>query len=118
LELKAKFRTLTPLEVRDITELVELYNADTAQIVTERIETLARAILYINYMPLTLPPDEQQAYYTKHGKNPSPLEMAKIILEEKIKSMFIIDALYTAYMEFTSDIFDKLEEAKKKLKTK
>jgi hypothetical protein len=115
LELKAKFRTLTPIEVRDITELIGLYNADAAQTITEKIETLARAILYINYMPLILSPDEQQKYYDRYGKNPSPLEMSKIILEEKIKSMFIIDALYTAYVEFANDVFEKLEEAKKKL---
>lgn len=118
LELKVKFRTLTPTEVRDITEFIELYNSDTSQIITEKIETLARAIMYINYMPLTLTPDEQQAYYTRYGKSPSPIEMARTILQEKIKSIFIIDALYNAYSEFSQEVISKLEEAKKKLKVK
>jgi len=118
LELKAKFRTLTPTEIRDITEFIELYNAGAAQLITEKIETLARAIMYINYMPLILTPDERQDYYNKYGKEPSPIEMAKIILQEKIKSIFIIDALYEAYSEFAQGVIKKLEKAKKKLTKK
>jgi hypothetical protein len=117
-ELKAKFRTLTPTEIRDITEFIELYDAGASQVITEKIETLARAVMLVNYVPLILPPDEQQAFYDKHGKSPSPLEMARMILQEKIKSMFIIDALYEAYAEFSQSIIEKLEKAKKKLKTK
>ena len=115
IELKVKFRTLTPTEIRDITELTELYQSDTSQIITEKIETLARAIMYVNYMPLTLPPDEQQIYYNNYGKMPSPIDMARVILQEKIKSIFIIDALYNAYAEFAENIIKQLESAKKKL---
>lgn len=118
LELKAQFRTLTPTEVRDITEFTELYNASTARIITEKIETLARAIMYINYMPLILAEDERQVYFDKYGRNPSPLDMARIILQEKIKSVFIIEALYDAYSEFAEKIIKQLEKAKKKLMKK
>jgi hypothetical protein len=118
IELKVKFRTLTPAEIRDITEFIELYEAGAAQIITEKIETLSRAVMYVNFMPLTLTPDEQSDYYNKYGKTPSPLEMARIIFQEKIKSLFIIDALYEAYSEFSAEIIAKLEIAKKKLKKK
>jgi hypothetical protein len=118
LELKVKFRTLTPTEVRDVTEFIELYSATTAQVITEKIETLARAIMYVNYMPLILQEGERQVYFDTYGKNPSPLEMARIILQEKIKSPVIIEALYNAYSEFAEGVIKQLEKAKKKLMKK
>jgi hypothetical protein len=96
-------------------EVSQYYQSGPAQIITERMETLARAIISINHMPLTLTNKEQQDYFDKFGKNPSPLDMARIIFTEKIKSIVILDALYESYVEFADGITEKLEEAKKKL---
>jgi len=115
LELIVKFRTLMPHELRDISEKSALYESGSARIITEQLETLARAIMSINHLPLTLPNHEQQEYFEKYKKNPSPLDMAVIVLTYKIKSLIVIDALYGAYSTFASKIVDKVEEAKKKL---
>ena len=116
IELKVKFRTITPAEIRDITEAVDNYSSQAAQIVTERIETLARSIISINYMPLVLTKDEQQAFFDEYKRQPSPLEMAQKVLREKIKSMLVIDSMYEKYIEFSNGIMTQFEEAKKKLK--
>jgi hypothetical protein len=113
-ELKVQFRTLTPLEIRDITEAISLYDSSPAQMITERIETLARSIISINHMPLILTTKERQEFYEKNGRNPSPLEMSKIILQEKIRSMVVIDAIYEKYLEFSDSILNDLEKIKKK----
>lgn len=114
-ELKVKFRTLTPTEIRDITESVDNYSSQAAQLVTERIETLARTVISINYMPLVLSKDDQQKFYDEHKRQPSPLEMALIVIKEKIRSMMVIDALYEKYIEFSNKIMTDFDEAKKKL---
>jgi hypothetical protein len=114
--INATFRTLTPTENRDVFEAVSRFNSIGGQSVTERIETLARAIKTINDMPLTLESDEKEEYHKKHGKDPSPLEQARIILFDKIKSIHVIDALYEAYMEFKSGIEIGFDDVKKKLK--
>ena len=113
-ELKAKFRTLLPAELRDITEIISKYTSETAQVISERMETLARAIVTINYMPLVLTKPEQQQFFLKNGRQPSPLEMSRIILQEKIKSMVIIDELYSAYLDFTQKILGEFADSKKK----
>jgi hypothetical protein len=113
--LQAQFRTLTPVELRDVLETANRFTSDGAKVITERIETLARAIVHINHMPLMLVNKDQQEFFNKYKRNPSPLDMARVILQDKIKSMVVIDALYDYYMEFVSKLLDKFEEAKKKL---
>jgi hypothetical protein len=113
LELKVQFRTLTPLELRDVFEKMQQFESPYAQHITERIETLARAIVHINHMPLILTEKERQEYFDKNGDNPSPLKMARYILREKIMSMAVIDALYSAYIKFSDETMEKIKEAKK-----
>lgn len=113
-ELKAIFRTLTPAEIRDVAEEVTKYFSAEGQSITLKIETLARAIQDINYMPLILSKDDQEKYHKDLGYVPSPLESAKIILRDKIRSLLVIDALYKAYDDFTAGVMKQFEDAKKK----
>jgi len=117
LEIKVQFRTLTPYEVRDIQERVGQYNTPLARIITEQIETLARTIIHINHMPLILGSSEREAHFLRTKKYPSPLEMAKNILTEKLKSEYLLDAIYEAYIEFVKGVQDSFDNIKKKLKT-
>lgn len=116
-ELKAKFRTLTPLEIRDVMEERENFTSAIAQAITERIELLARAIVTINHMPLVLTKEEQGKFFEDNKRQPSPLEMARHILRFKIRSMVVIDALYEKYLEFSNKVMTEFEDAKKKLKS-
>lgn len=113
-ELKAKFRTLTPLEIRDITEEITKFFSPTGQTITEQIETLARAVQFINYMPLILTREDQQKFFDENKRMPSPLEMARIILRDKVKSVTVLNALYETYVEFSNEVVKKFDEAKKK----
>lgn len=112
-ELKVKFRTLTPAEHIDIQEEAARYESPVGSIIAERMSTLMRAIITINHMPLILTVPEQEKYKEDHGNYPSPLEMSRIILTEKIRSMLVLDAMYEKYMEFTEEIINKLENIKK-----
>ena len=113
-ELKVKFRTLTPAETRDVNEEITKYFSPHGQAVTEQIESLARAIVWINYMPLVLTREEQNKFFEDNKRNPSPLEMARIILRDKIKSLDIMNSMYKAYLEFQDGVSKELEDAKKK----
>ena len=93
-EIVTQFRTLTPLELREISEILNQFGSFSAQLITEKIETLARSIVHINNMPLVLDINERDEHEKKFGKAPSALEMARKIIAEKIKSPHIIDMLY------------------------
>ena len=110
-----QFRTLTPCEYRDIAEILSFYRSTHAQVWTEKIETLARAIITINKMPLLLDPKERKDYEDKNKVPPTSLEQARIILYEKIKSTDVIDLLYSEYAKFTEQITKSFEDIKKKL---
>ena len=112
-EIIAKFRTLTPNEMRDVYEASTRFQTSVAQAITEKLETLARAITTINNTPLVLPQKEQQEYFEKYNQNPSPLTMARIILHQKIKALVVIDALYDKYLEFSEGVYKKFEDGKK-----
>ncbi len=115
LSFSVQFRTLTPCEYRDIAEVLTYYRSTHAQILTEKIETLARAIVYINHMPLLLDPKERKDYEEKNKVPPTSLEQARIILYEKIKSGAVIDLLYEKYSEFIEKVAKSFEDIKKKL---
>jgi len=85
----------------------------SAQVITEKLETLARAITTVNNVPLILTQDEQQEYFEKHQKHPSSLTMARIIWHDKVRSMSLIDHLCDVYMEFVTKVGEDFENAKK-----
>ena len=113
--ITVEYRTVTPPEWRDIFDAANRHNAFEAKEITERIETLARAIKTINDMPLLLDNKEVDAYYKEHKRNPTPLEQAKIIMTDKIKSLNILDLLYEGYQEFAKELNENFKEIKKKL---
>lgn len=110
------FRTLLPIELRDIFEAINRFSSFEAQAVTDRIETLARTIITINDMPLVMDQQDKKDFKEYHDRDPSPLEQARYILINKIKSVYIIDALYEAYIEFSNEIKTHFDDIKKKLK--
>jgi hypothetical protein len=114
-EVSAVFRTLLPSELRDIVERMNKFESMMGKVITERIETLARAIVSINHMPLVWSTREQNEFLEKNKRNASPLEMARHIIEEKFKSIMMIDAFYDAYIKFSDSITQKFEDAKKNL---
>jgi len=111
-----QYRTLTASELRDIAEMLGSYRSIAAQVWTEKIESLARAIIHINKMPLILDVRERQEFEEKHKQQPTALEQARIILYEKIKSPYIIDVLFEKYQEFVEEIARSFDDVKKKLK--
>jgi hypothetical protein len=117
LELIVEFRTLTPTEIRDVFENVGKFNTGTAQAITTEIEILARAIVTINGMPLILDTKDRESFFTRMGHQPSPLDMARMILMEKFKSMHVLDIMYEAYNEFAESVAQSFEDVKKKLKS-
>jgi hypothetical protein len=115
-ELSVVYRTLMPAEIREIFESVSAYSSVIGQLVTEQLETLARAIITINGMPLILDEaDRKKLAEELHVQAPTPLQQAKYILTHKIKSPNVVDLLYEAYREFTDGVKENFAELKKKL---
>lgn len=115
-KISATFRTLTHNEVKDVFEQSNKYTTLAAQTMAERVETLARAIKTINDMPLHLSTLEREEFRKEYNRDPTPVEQAKVTLVKKIKSHLVIDALYEAYIEFSSKIEKEFVDIKKKLK--
>lgn len=116
-KITAVFRTILPVELRDIFESISKYDSYAGQAVTERIETLSRAIVTVNDMPLAMDQQDKKDFVEYHKREPSSLEQARFILINKIKSVYIIDALYEAYTEFSDKVKDHFDDIKKKLKS-
>lgn len=116
IEIGVKFRTLAPTELRDVYESVHKFNSWEAKEITEKIETLARAIYLVNEMPLVLDTKDKAEFNEKYDRDPSALEQAKFILIERFSSAIIIDLLYSAYQEFIGKITTEFDDLKKKLK--
>jgi hypothetical protein len=116
-QITVQYRTLVPSEIRSISEMTDRFGSAVGKLITEQLETLARSIVCINGMPLVLPKPDIEAYKKKNGEPPDSLEMARIILIEKIQSEYIIDALWDGYQEFVQEIQKHFEDVKKKLKT-
>ena len=114
-EITAVFRTLTPIESREVWEEVVRFSSLPGQALVEKVETLIRAVKTINDMPLVLDPKQSKEFRDKHGENPSPLDQARIIFWDKISSELIINALYEKYFEFSSKIKNNFDNIKKKL---
>lgn len=115
LEINVQYRTLTAGELRDIAESLGNYRSMAAQVWTEKIETLARTIVCINRMPLVLDTKDRKEFEEKNGKDPNPLQQARVILHDKIKSPYVIDLLFDKYQEFVSNIAKSFDDVKKKL---
>ena len=114
-QITVQFRSLQPTEIMDVAEAVARHVSVEAKYITEELETLARAIMYVNGMPLILNEKEREDFFKANKKQASPTEMARIILYDKVKSEHILDAMYEAYKEFIKGIQIDFEEVKKKL---
>jgi len=113
LDLVAKFRTLTPVELRDIFEEVSKFTSPVGQTVTEQLETLARAVVTLNGSPLAMSKAEVDDFYANYNRYPTPLEAARYVMQEKIRSVIIIDALFGKYVEFAEEIVKSFDDIKK-----
>jgi len=117
-EVNVVFRTVTPSELMAVYEAAGCHGSLFAQRISERLETLARAIQFINRMPLLLSASDQAEYLKRVGlpedKAVTPLDQAKIILTEKIKSPAVIDALWEAYETFRNTVTETVTNLKKK----
>lgn len=113
-QINAVFRTLMPAEFRDIFEVTGKYDTFQAQEITNRIETLARAIQTINDMPLALSTKEKEDFKNKYDREPSPLDQAREILTNKIRSVQVIDALFEEYQKFYTTVKEQFDDIKKK----
>lgn len=115
-EYTAKFRTLTPLELRAIFETSCRFSSLEGQDITNKVEILARSITHINDMPLILTTKDREDFFQKYKKEPTPLDQARYILTEKISSIHMLNMLYEAYAEFAESIRTQFDDVKKKLK--
>ena len=113
--VNVQFRSLQPTEIMAVADAVERHASSLGKFVSEQLETLARAIMYVNGMPLVLTAKEREDYFKEHERYPSPLEMARIVLYDKIASPHILDAMFEAYMEFVKGIQENFDNIKKKL---
>ena len=112
----ARFRTLTPIELRKVYEESTKYSSFGGKDITEKLETLCFAIMTINGMPLVMSTGQREEYTKEYGELPSPLDQARHLIINQIKSIYIIDALYEAYEEFSNRVKQEFEDIKKKLK--
>jgi hypothetical protein len=114
-EVTAKYRTLTPVELRSVFESSNKYSSYEAQDINTKIEVLARAVTHINDMPLILTTADREEFFQKYKREPSPLDQARYILTEKVSSIHMLNFLYDAYAEFADTIKTEFDEIKKKL---
>ena len=114
-EITAKFRTITPLELRSVFETSSKFSSYEGQDITNKIEVLARAITHINDMPLILTTKDREDFFQKFHREPTPLDQARYVLTEKISSMHVLNLLYTSYAEFSDTVKNEFDDIKKKL---
>lgn len=115
-ELKVTFRTLQPSELIAIIERSSAHQTTAGQLIQERIETLAHCVVSINHMPLALTKKDRDQFFKENKRQPSPLEEARIIFNDKIESLIVIDSLYEAFSVWNEKISKHVLEAKKNLK--
>jgi hypothetical protein len=113
--ITVQFRSLQPTEIMAVANAVERHQSPLGKYIAEEIETLARAIIYVNNMPLVLTTHEREKYFKENNRIPTPLDNARTILQDKIKSPHILDAMFEAYGEFIKGIQDDFDNIKKKL---
>jgi hypothetical protein len=111
------FRTLTPMEIRDVYEACGKFNTYSGQSIAEKVETLSRSITTVNDMPLVMNQNDKEIFIRHYGREPTPLDQARYIIIEKLQSIHILDLLFEAYTVFADSIKDQFDEIKKKLKT-
>ena len=116
MEITVQFRTLTHTEIKDVCEALYGLRHTLSQVIVEKIETLARAIVTLNGSPLILDEHDRENFAKLYKHEPTSLDMAKYVLIEKIKSILVINALYEAYEEFLGNVTKQFEDIKKKLK--
>jgi len=114
IKVNVVFRTLMPVEFRDIFETVGKYDTYQAQEIVNIIETLARSIQTINDMPLALDQKDKEDYEKLNKKAPTPLDQAREILTNKIKSAQVLDALFEEYNKFYDGVKEQFKDIKKK----
>lgn len=114
-KITVQFRNLLPHEIREVADEVNKRASPVSQLITEQMETLARAVVCVNDMPLVLTSDERELFKKEHRREASSFDMARIIMYEKIKSTHVLDAMYDAYQEFIKTIDTHFDEIKKKL---
>lgn len=113
--IEVVYRTLTPLELKDVFDEVAKSVSSFGQRITERIETLARAIQTVNKSPLVLSAADQEHYCKKFEVDSmTPLDQARVILRTKIKSVEVIEMLWKKYQEFKENVVKDIEDIKKK----
>jgi len=116
-KITASFRTLVPAEMREVHEVIGSFQSMGAQFITEQIELLARGIMLINNMPLSLDQHDRETLSKDLDKpDLTPLEQARYILLNKLRSKPVLDMLYDKYMEFINGVEKEFEDIKKKLK--
>jgi len=117
IKITAQFRTLVPSEMREVHETVSGFRSMGGQYITEQIEILSRGVVNINNMPLILDQHDREELAKVLDKGDvTPLEQARYIFLNKIRSKPVLDMLYEKYMEFVNGIEQEFEEVKKKLK--
>lgn len=116
IEIKVRFRTLTPIELRKVYEATTQFSSFGGKGITEKLETLCFAVMTVNDSPLVMSTGERETYKEEYGTEPGPLDQARYIIVNKIKSIFLIDAIYDAYTEFSDKIKEEFDDIKKKLK--
>jgi hypothetical protein len=114
MEIVVVYRTLTPVEMREVFEVVAQFSSSPAQAITTELEILARAIVTINHMPLVLDSKDREDFEKKYNRTPSSLDMARYILHDKIKSVHVLDMMYEEFNKFVDLIAKNFSEAQKK----
>jgi len=114
-EFYVQFRTLTPVEFREVFEATSRFSSAFGQDITSKLEILARSIVTINNMPLILDEKDRKDFYDKYDRDPTPGDQARYILIEKIKSSYIIDFLFEAFQKFNEEVKAQFDDIKKKL---
>lgn len=113
--LKVVFRLLTPEELLEVTEKVSEYSGLESKLLVSQIQTLARAIVEINGLILSLSPAETEKLEKKFHKKFSRVDEAAYILMTEFPK-FLLDELNVAYTNFQNSVLEKIEDIKKKSK--
>ena len=116
-EVVVRFRTLYPSDIQAVFEATERFESSYSKLLAEQMETLARATITINNTPLTLSKAEESTLEKLLGKKPSQLEIQRYVFTHKLKSEYVLDAMFDAYSQFVSGIKDNFDEVKKKLQS-
>jgi len=108
--IKAKIRLLSDKENLEVAEIADRYSF-SAKILAERIFILARAVEWIEELPIEMPKAIKEDIKSRMGREPTPVEEKSWVFEQC--QPVLLQEFLNCYIDLQDEQRKQLEELKK-----